>query len=418
MDIQTEMNAMGQRAITASRALMVLSARKKTAILQAMADELEAHSAEIKTANERDMQNARETGLAPAMLDRLELTDARIGTMIKAVRDIAGQKDPVGSVISRWIRPNSLEILKVRVPIGVVGIIYESRPNVTADSAALCFKSSNAVILRGGRESAHSNAAIVAALQAGGARKGMPADTIQLVGTSDRAAIPALVQLEGLVDVIIPRGGAGLIRAVTENARVPVIKHYQGVCHVYVDAAADVNMALAIIENAKCQRPGVCNAMEKLLLHESIAPRFLPLIASRLRELGVELRGDNAARAIDSEITPATDADWTEEYLDLILTIGIMPSLDAAVEHINRYGSHHSDAIVSADPAACKKFSASVDSAAVYVNASTRFTDGGEFGMGAEIGISTDKIHARGPMGVEELTTYKYVVRGKGQIRD
>ncbi len=349
MDMPTEINAMGQRAVTASRALMGLTARKKTAILQAMADELDARRADIKTANERDMQSAREAGLAPAMLDRLELTDARIGAMIKAVRDIAGQKDPVGSVISRWIRPNGLEILKVRVPIGVVGIIYESRPNVTADSAALCFKSSNAVILRGGRESAQSNAAIVAALQAGGARKGMPADTIQLVRTTDRAAIRSLVQLEGLVDVIIPRGGEGLIRAVMENARVPVIKHYQGVCHVYVDEEADVNMALAIVENAKCQRPGVCNAIEKLLLHESIAPRFLPLLAARLRELGVELRGDEAACAIDSAIAPATESDWTEEYLDLVLTIGIVPSVDAAIEHINRYGSHHSDAIVSAN---------------------------------------------------------------------
>ena len=255
-------------------------------------------------------------------------------------------------------------------------------------------------------------------MQSGGARKGMPADAVQLVSTTDRAAIQALVQLEGRVDLVIPRGGEGLIRTVMEHARVPVIKHYRGVCHVYIDADADANMALAIVENAKCQRPGVCNAIEKLLVHETIAPQILPVIAARLRELNVELRGDDAARAIVPDILPATESDWTEEYLDMILTIGIVKSDDAAIDHINRYGSHHSDAIVSNNTVANKKFCVAVDSAAVYVNASTRFTDGGEFGMGAEIGISTDKIHARGPMGVEELTTYKYVVRGKGQVRD
>ncbi len=418
MEIQTEISAMGERAVTASRVLASLSARRKNVILQAMADELDARGADIKAANEEDMQNARQSGLSEAMLDRLKISDSRLAAMIKGVRDIAGQKDPVGSVISRWIRPNGLEILKIRVPIGVIGIIYESRPNVTVDSSALCFKSSNAVILRGGREAAQSNAALVAAMQAGGARKGMPADAVQLVSTTDRAAIQALVQLEGRVDLVIPRGGEGLIRTVMEHARVPVIKHYRGVCHVYIDADADANMALAIVENAKCQRPGVCNAIEKLLVHETIAPQILPVIAARLRELNVELRGDDAARAIVPDILPATESDWTEEYLDMILTIGIVKSDDAAIDHINRYGSHHSDAIVSNNTVANKKFCVAVDSAAVYVNASTRFTDGGEFGMGAEIGISTDKIHARGPMGVEELTTYKYVVRGKGQVRD
>ncbi len=418
MDTQIEIQAMGERAVIASRALTSISARRKNVILQAMADELDARRADIKAANQQDMQNARQSGLNAAMLDRLELTDIRIAAMIKGVRNIAGQKDPVGSVISRWIRPNGLEILKTRVPIGVIGIIYEARPNVTADAAVLCFKSSNAVILRGGREAAQSNAAIVAALQAGGARKGMPADTVQLVSTTDRAAIQHLVQLEGLVDLIIPRGGEGLIRAVMQNARVPVIKHYRGVCHVYIDAEADPNMALAIVENAKCQRPGVCNAIEKLLIHETIAPNILPIIAARLAELNVTLRGDEAARAIVPDIMPATESDWTEEYLDLILAIAIVPSDDAAIAHINRYGSHHSDAIVSENAAARKKFCVAVDSAAVYANASTRFTDGSEFGMGAEIGISTDKIHARGPMGVEELTTYKFVVKGKGQVRE
>ncbi len=418
MEPQAEITALGEKALSAAAELSSLSARKKTAILQAMADELDARSAEIKAANKRDMQNAVRTGLADALLDRLELNDRRLAEMSRAVRAIAGQKDPVGSVISRWIRPNGLEILKVRVPIGVIGIIYESRPNVTADSAALCFKSSNAVILRGGREAAYSNAAIVAALQAGGARKGMPVGAVQLVTTTDRSAIRTLVQLEGIVDLIIPRGGEGLIRTVMENARVPVIKHYKGVCHVYVDAEADADMASEIVENAKCQRPGVCNAIEKLLLHEKIAPRVLPPIAQRLLALGVELRGDEAARAIVPEMKPAAAADWREEYLDMVLTVGIVPSVDAAIRHINLHGSHHSDAIVSTDQTACKRFCVAVDSAAVYVNASTRFTDGGEFGMGAEIGISTDKIHARGPMGVEELTTYKYVVRGKGQVRD
>lgn len=418
MDTQTEIESLGDRAVAASRELVSLSARKKTVVLQAMADELDACRDEIRSANALDMQAASASGLSPAMLDRLELTDSRLAGMSKAVRDIAGQKDPVGSVISRWIRPNGLEILKVRVPIGVIGIIYESRPNVTADSAALCFKSSNAVILRGGRESVHSNAAIVNALRVGGARKGMPADAIQLVRTTDREAIRVLVQLEGKLDLVIPRGGEGLIKAVMEHARVPVIKHYKGVCHVYVDAGADPEMALAIIENAKCQRPGVCNAIEKLLLHADIAPAILPPVAARLREQGVELRGDQAARAILPDLVPATESDWSEEYLDLVLAIGIVPSVEAAIGHINRYGSHHSDAIVTANESSRKRFCLEVDSATVYVNASTRFTDGGEFGMGAEIGISTDKIHARGPMGVEELTTYKYVISGKGQIRE
>ncbi len=418
MQPQSEIQSMGLRAVAASRALASLSARKKTAILQAMADELDAQRTEIQVANQRDMQAARQAGLSAAMLDRLELTSSRMAAMSQAVRDIAGQKDPVGGVISRWIRPNGLEIIKVRVPIGVIGIIYESRPNVTADSAALCFKGSNAVILRGGREAVHSNAAIVAALRAGGQRKELPVDAIQLVATLDRDAIRELVQLEGLVDLIIPRGGEGLIRTVMEHARVPVIKHYKGICHIYIDADANAEMALAIVENAKCQRPGVCNALEKLLLHATSAPVLLPLIAARLRERGVELRGDAAACALVPDLVPAAESDWTEEYLDLILTVGIVPSVTAAIAHINRYGSHHSDAIITNDEAAQKQFCREIDSAAVYVNASTRFTDGGEFGMGAEIGISTDKIHARGPMGVEELTTYKYVISGDGQVRE
>jgi glutamate-5-semialdehyde dehydrogenase len=308
-------------------------------------------------------------------------------------------------------------IQKVRVPIGVVAIVYESRPNVTADAAALCFKTSNAVILRGGSEAQHSNRAITEALVAGGRRRGLPEHAIQLVATTDREAVRELVRLDGLVDVVIPRGGEGLIRAVAEMSLVPVIKHYKGVCHVYVDASADLEMAVRVCENAKCQRPATCNAMEKLLVHEAVAPAFLPRVAAVLQARGVELRGDAASRAIVPSIKPAAESDWTEEYLDLVLAVKVVPGVREAIEHVNRYGSRHSDAIVAADEKAQRAFTEEVDSAAVYVNASTRFTDGGEFGLGAEIGISTDKLHARGPMGLEELTTYKYVILGNGQLR-
>jgi glutamate-5-semialdehyde dehydrogenase len=308
--------------------------------------------------------------------------------------------------------------VKRRVPIGVIAIIYESRPNVTADTACLCLKTSNAVILRGGREAARSNAAIADAMIEGGVKRGMPEHSVQLVRTADREAVRELVRLEGRVDLVIPRGGEALIRAVTEAALVPVIKHYKGVCHVYVDESADQEMALRIVENAKCQRPATCNAMEKLLVHEKIAGVFLPRVAARLFDRGVELRGDEASCRVVPQMKPATEEDWHAEYLDLILAVRVVPSVSAAVEHINRYGSRHSDAIVAASEEAQKVFADGVDSAAVYLNASTRFTDGGEFGMGAEIGISTDKLHARGPMGLEELTTYKYVVYGNGQLRE
>jgi glutamate-5-semialdehyde dehydrogenase len=419
MGLHEDMVAMGDRAVMASRALARLTSRKKNAILQAMADEIEARRDALKTANGRDVAAAKAGGMTAALIDRLTLTDSRINAMAKGLRDVAGLKDPVGTTISRWIRPNGLEILKVRVPIGVIAIIFESRPNVTADAAGLCFKTANAVILRGGKEAIHSNQAIVDALQAGGKKKGLPDDAIQLITTTDREAVKELVQLEGKVDLAIPRGGEGLIRAVVEQARVPVIKHYKGVCHVYVDEAADLEMALKITENAKCQRPGVCNAMETLLVHSAVAGQFLPMVAKRLgKELKVELRGDEAARAMVPSMLPATEGDWYAEYLDLILAVRVVPSLQAAIEHINKYGSNHSDAIVTNAPAAQKTFTQDVGSAAVYVNASTRFTDGGEFGMGAEIGISTDKLHARGPMGLEELTTYKYVISGTGQVRE
>lgn len=415
--LHDEIVAMGDRAVVAAGKLLLLSARRKNTILQAMADELEARRSALKEANRKDVEEAHSSGMSTAMIDRLTLNDCRIDNMIRGTRAIIGLKDPVGARISRWIRPNGLEIIKRRVPIGVIAIIYESRPNVTADTAVLCLKTSNAVILRGGKEAINSNVAIAEALMEGGRKNGLPEDAIQLIRTTDRDAVKELVQLEGRVDLVIPRGGEALIRAVTEQARVPVIKHYKGVCHVYVDESANQEMAINIAENAKCQRPGVCNAMEKLLVHEKIAPEFLPKMANRFRKLGVELRGDEASRQIVPWIKEAKEEDWYTEYLDLILTIKIVPSVKAAVDHINKYGSKHSDAIISETESAQKLFTQEVDSAAVYVNASTRFTDGGEFGMGAEIGISTDKIHARGPMGLEELTTYKYVIQGSGQIR-
>ncbi|NQU40879.1 MAG: glutamate-5-semialdehyde dehydrogenase [Lentisphaerae bacterium] len=417
MSLHDDMLTIGERALEASRALVTLKARKKNTILLAMAEELEARRQTIQAANAIDVEEGRNAGLSPAMLDRLLLTDARLNGMISGIQAVAALKDPIGSSISRWIRPNGLEIIKQRVPIGVIGIIYESRPNVTADSAVLCFKTSNAVILRGGKEAMRSNAAIADALIEGGRKRGMPEHAIQLIRTTDREAVKELVQMDGKVDLVIPRGGEALIRAVTGMARVPVIKHYKGVCHVYVDETASPEMALGIAENAKCQRPGVCNAIETLLVHEAIAPTFLPQLAARLGGLGVELRGDEAARAIAPEMKAATEDDWFEEYLDLILAVRVVGSVQEAIRHINTYGSRHSDAIVSDSEAAQKEFMRDVDSSTVYVNASTRFTDGGEFGMGAEIGISTDKLHARGPMGLEELTTYKYLVYGKGQIR-
>lgn len=398
--------------------LALLSGRKKSAILIGMADELERRRADLLAANARDVDAARGENLPPALLDRLALTDARIEAMTKGLRVVAGLKDPVGVRISRWIRPNGLEIVKRRVPIGVIGIIYESRPNVTADTAALCIKAANAVILRGGSEAMASNAAIADAMIEGGRKCGLPEHAVQLIHTTDREAIRELVQMEGRVDLVIPRGGEALIRAVTEQARVPVIKHYKGVCHVYVDESADFEMALRIVENAKCQRPGTCNAIEKVLVHQKVARMFLPQMAARLTARGVEMRGDEASRAIVPGMKTATEEDWYAEYLDLVLAVKVVPSIGEAVRWINHYGSHHSDAIVTGSEEAGTRFTDQVDSATVYVNASTRFTDGGEFGMGAEIGISTDKLHARGPMGLEELTTYKYVILGTGQVRE
>lgn len=418
MTLHDDMTAMGDRALAASRELARLSSEAKNAILLAMAGALDGDKEKLVKANQKDLEEGLKSGLSVAMLDRLRLDDSRIAGMTKGLRTVARLSDPVGAQISRWTRPNGLDIIKRRVPIGVIGIIYESRPNVTADSAGLCFKTSNAVILRGGKEAMNSNLAIVKAMIEGGRAKGLPENAIQFITTTDRDAIRELVQLEGRVDLVIPRGGEALIRSVTEHARVPVIKHYKGVCHTYVDESANLDMALKVAENAKCQRPGVCNAMETLLVHEKVAKEFLPKLAARLTERGVELRGCAASRAIVPEMKEATEDDWYAEYLDLILAVRVVPSVQAAIEHINHYGSRHSDAIIADARAAQAMFTQDVDSATVYVNASTRFTDGGEFGMGAEIGISTDKLHARGPMGLEELTTYKYVIHGRGQIRE
>ncbi len=414
---KSEILEMGEKAQKASLGLAKLSSRKKNNILEAMADELDARRKEIQAANQKDLVEGKKNGLSAAMLDRLELTDERFKSMVKGILDVIALKDPVGDIMSTWVRPNGLEIKKVRVPIGVIGIIFESRPNVTVDAAVLCFKSSNATILRGGKEAIHSNRALALAIQEGGEKKGLPPNAIQLVQTTERSAVKELVQLEGLVDLVIPRGGEGLIRAVVEDARVPVIKHYKGICHIYVDKDANLPAAVDIVDNAKTQRPGVCNAVETVLVHKDISEEFLPMLANRLISKKVEIRGDNATCALIPEATPAKEEDWGEEYLDLILSVKVVDTIDDAISHIDQYGSKHSDAILSQSELAQKQFLQEVDSSTVYVNASTRFTDGNEFGLGAEIGISTDKLHARGPMGLEELTTYKFHVLGTGQIR-
>ena len=407
----------GKNAKSASRELAKLSTRKKNSILESMAEALENDREFIKQENAKDLDNGYKNSLSSSLLDRLELTDNRINSMINGIYDVIALNDPVGEQISAWDRPNGLHIKKVRSPIGVICIIFESRPNVTCDAAVLCFKTSNAVILRGGKEAIFSNLAIANSLKKGGVLKGMPEDAIQLIPTTDREAIKILCRMTDHIDLIMPRGGEGLINAVAEMSLVPVIKHYKGLCHTFVDFECDLEMALLIAENAKCQRPGVCNAMETLLVHEKIADEFLPNICKKFKDNGVEIRGDKYTHEICSDIILADDKDWHTEYLDLIISIRVVKNIDEAIEHINFYGSSHSDAIVSDNKESSKKFLAEVDSSSVYVNASTRFTDGAEFGMGAEIGISTDKLHARGPMGLEELTTYKFIIEGKGQIR-
>ena len=412
----TELQKMGAAAKEAAAVLRTAGEKKRRALLEA-AQALRAAAPEILAANAVDLAAARESDMRDAMLDRLTLTEARIEAMAQGVEDVAAQRDPVGRVLSGETRPNGLKIEKVTVPMGVIGIIFEARPNVTSDAAALCLMAGSAVILRGGKEAFHSNMAVTSVLQAALERAGLPRTAVQLVQDTSRESSREMMGLVGYLDLLIPRGGAGLIRAVVENARVPVIETGVGNCHVYVDESADIDMAAEIIFNAKTSRPSVCNAIETVLVHEKIAERALPAIAARLREKQVELRGDDRTRAILPEAVPASEADWETEYLDYILAVRVVDSLDEAVAHIARYSSGHSECIVTRDLRAAEAFTARVDSAAVYVNASTRFTDGGEMGLGAEIGISTQKLHARGPMGLNEIVSYKYVIRGDGQVR-
>lgn len=405
------------QARQAARALALSSGEQRAAMLVAIADGLDSSRAEILAANSADCKRAAASGMAAALLDRLTLTESRFAAMVHGVRVVAGLPDPLGEVLEDRVQPNGLRIRKVRVPLGVIAMIYESRPNVTIDSAALCLRSGNAVMLRGGSEARETNAALVRAAIDAGRRAGLPLGALWIDLSGDRDRVRQLVQLEGVVDLAIPRGGEGLIRAVVESARVPVIKHYKGVCHLFVDSSAKLDQAVQVVVNAKCQRPGVCNALETLLVDRAIAGEFLPAVCEALRSRGVELRGDAETQNVVPGVLPAADEDWSAEYLDLILAIRVVDGLDAAIEHIEQYGSRHSDGILTEDSVRAAQFLAAVDSAVVYHNASTRFTDGSEFGLGAEIGISTDKLHARGPMGLKELTSYKYTVCGAGHIR-
>ena len=427
MTLNEQMTQLAKQARAASRELAQLTTAGKNACLLAMAAALEKNADAIKSANALDMEAATKSGLSSAMLDRLKLDDKRIAGMAKGLREVAMLPDPVGRILDERVRPNGLKLQKISTPIGVVVIIYESRPNVTADAASLCFKSGNATILRGGKEALNSNQTIARIMIEAGkpALAKFPEHAIQVVPVADREAIPILLSLTQYIDLCMPRGGEGLIRAVAECSKVPVIKHYKGVCHVFVDADADLKMAGEIALNAKVQRPAVCNAMETLLVDKAIAAQFLPQISERLDEKHVELRCDENALALliskienrKSKIKPAAEQDFYTEYNDYILNVRVVDGVKAAIDHINQYGSAHSDSIVTRNEAHAKQFLAEVDSAAVYWNASTRFTDGGEFGMGAEIGISTDKIGARGPMGLEELTSYKWLGIGNGQVR-
>lgn len=412
-----ELMSKAQAARAAARKLVLASTAEKNAALEAMADAILAHKDAILAANGEDMTAAENGGMAPAMQDRLRLTQQRLEAMARDVRAVAALPDPVGEVFDQTVRPNGLRISKRRVPLGVIGIVYEARPNVTSDVAALCLKAGNAAILRGGKEALQSNMAIVAAINDGLRAGHLPVDAVQLIISTDREIVGRMLKLRGLIDVIIPRGGAGLIRFVAENATIPVIETGAGVCHTYVDKAADPQMAARIVYNAKVRRPTICNAMDTLLIHSHIADTALPLIANELGKAGVELRCDPVALSIVPTAKPATDDDWGKEFLALIAAVKVVNSLDEALEHIARYGSGHSEAIVTNDESAARRFLNEVDAAAVYWNASTQFTDGGEFGLGAEIGISTQKLHARGPMALRELTTYKWVIEGTGQVR-
>jgi glutamate-5-semialdehyde dehydrogenase len=416
-DLEATMQELGESARAAARALATVPREAKDRALLAGAERLRAESAAILEANARDLDAARERGVRASLLDRLALDEGRIEAMAAGLEAVAALDDPIGQEMARWRRPNGLDIARVRVPLGVVGIIYESRPNVTADAGALCLKAGNAAILRGGSESFHSSGVILACLQAGLEAADLPASAIQSVPTTDRAAVGLLLTMSDLVDVIVPRGGPSLIERVQKESRIPVLAHRDGICHVYLDAAAEPAMARAITLNAKMRRTSVCGAAETLLVDRGAASRLLPGVIEDLIAAGCALRGDAAVQAMDPRVAPASAADWSTEYLDAILAIRVVDGVAGAIEHINRYGSHHTDTIVTGDAAAAERFLREVDSAIVLHNASTQFADGGEFGMGAEVGISTGRLHARGPVGVEQLTSYKYVVRGSGQTR-
>jgi len=417
MDVRNYMLDIGRAARQASRVMAAASTAAKNAALEAAALAMDAEREAILAANAEDMRGGRERGLDAALLDRLELNPARVDAMIDGLRQVAALPDPVGGITDMNYRPSGIQVGRMRVPLGVVGIIYESRPNVTADAASLCLKSGNAAILRGGSEALGSNRAIAACMHRGLQASGLPEQAVQVVGTTDRAAVGQLIAMPEYVDVIVPRGGKGLIERISSEARVPVIKHLDGVCHVYVDAAADLDKAFAIALNAKTQRYGTCNTMETLLVAEAVAERLLPRLGAAYAEKGVELRGCPRTVALLDSAVPAVEDDWYTEYLAPVLSIRVVPGLDEAIEHITRYGSQHTDAIVTEDYSCARRFLREVDSSSVMVNASTRFADGFEYGLGAEIGISTDKIHARGPVGLEGLTSQKYVVLGDGHIR-
>ncbi len=417
MNVKAYIDKIVSDAKKASRQTSIASTSVKNAALEQMALNLINSKNMLMTENEKDLKAAEANGLSSAMIDRLRLTDSRIEAMAEGIREVICLSDPVGEITEEIVRKNGLDIKKVRVPIGVIIIIYESRPNVTADAASLCLKTGNVTILRGGKESIYSNIAIFRQISDALEKVGLDKNAIQVIETADREAVSYLLKADEYVDLVIPRGGEGLIRNVVENSTIPVIKHYKGVCHVYVDEFADPDMAREVCLNSKLQRPGTCNAMETMLVHEKISKTFLPDIFKSMSEAGVELRGCEKSRKVLPDITQATEDDWSSEYLEKILSVKVVSSIDNAIDHISTYGSSHSDCIITEDKSNAQKFTYEVDSAAVYINASTRFTDGFEFGMGAEIGISTDKLHARGPMGLKELTSYKYIVHGSGQIR-
>jgi glutamate-5-semialdehyde dehydrogenase len=418
IDVRDLVETRARAAREAARTVALANARVKSEALLQMARGLEEKAAAILEANRADLERARGQGHPRAFLDRLTLTDTRVEAMATGIRQVAALPDPVGETVRGWRRPNGIEIQKVRVPLGVVGFIYESRPNVTADAAALCVKSGNACVLRGGREALESNGVIAAVLAKGLEKAGLPAEALGFVDVPDRKAVEVLITLDRYVDLVVPRGGEAFVRMVAERATIPILKHDKGLCHVYVDDAADLQMAVDIAVNAKVQRPGVCNAMETLLVHADAAPAFLPAVAGRFRAAGVELRGCPRTRELVPEAGPVTDADWDTEYLDLVLAVRVVPTFEEAVAHVRRHGSGLAEAIVTRDYLRARRFVAEVDAACVLVNASTRLVDGSQFGMGAELGISTSKLHARGPVGVEELTTTKFVVTGSGQIRE